>query len=120
MWLPQSEIREPVGIPDSEMSEKNGDLVPPGSRSHVPEFAMHSRYRRALIATLACSFWLAAAQGAVPSASTEAGRTADPCQLISDTDVRRAFADAKAGTRDTRLDQYGIATCSWDTPTNTF
>jgi hypothetical protein len=55
-----------------------------------------------------------------PAASSPepTGPTGDPCALVSDSSVRKAFADAKPGKRDHRLDKYEIATCMWETPTN--
>ena len=59
-----------------------------------------------------------AAENPAPAAEA-AGPTQDPCALVSDALVRKSFAGAKAGTRDHSLDKYDIATCTWDTPTNT-
>jgi len=91
---------------------------------------MNSRLNRALIATLvscavlvACSRQEAAATGAPAapaSAAAANGPTDDPCALVTDHEVRKVFADASAGKRDHSLDKYQIATCTWDTPTNTF
>jgi hypothetical protein len=88
------------------------------------------RFKRASIATLvgcgvlaACSPQETASTGtpaAAVSAATAGGPTDDPCALVTDQEVRAAFADAKAGKRDHSLDQYQIATCKWDTPANTF
>ncbi len=45
--------------------------------------------------------------------SAKAPLPGDACKLLSDADVRRVFADATVGTRDTSLEQYGIASCVW-------
>lgn len=91
---------------------------------------MNIRLNRVLTATLAgccvlaaCARQEAAATGtpAAPApTATASGPTDDPCALVTDRQVRAAFADAKPGKRDHRLDKYQIATCTWDTPTNTF
>jgi hypothetical protein len=82
---------------------------------------MKSLYRRAAFATLACAICLTACskENAV-AADAAKGPTGDPCALNTDKEVRESFADAKAGERDHRLDKYGIASCTWDTPTNTY
>lgn len=56
--------------------------------------------------------------GSPMSASTKAAD--DPCDLITDAEVRNAFAQAAAGKRDHTLDKNGIMTCVWDTPTDRF
>ncbi|MEO8062898.1 MAG: hypothetical protein ABI821_09125 [Pseudomonadota bacterium] len=52
-------------------------------------------------------------------AAASAGPTDDPCQLVSDGEMKQSFAGAGPGKRNHSVDQYGIATCSWDSPTNT-
>jgi hypothetical protein len=88
---------------------------------------MTARIHRALIATLACGLWLTAcsendanaAAGAKATSTPEVvGTPGDPCAILTNSEVRKAFADAKAGKRDHSLDKYEIATCGWDTPTN--
>ncbi|MET0207563.1 MAG: hypothetical protein ABW220_00905, partial [Burkholderiaceae bacterium] len=97
--------------------------------SIFPGVPMTARHHRALIATLAAALWLSACSndtavaadskpGAAASAPEPSGPTGDPCAMVSDSGVRKAFADAKAGKRDHSLDKYDIATCTWDTPTN--
>jgi hypothetical protein len=89
---------------------------------------MCSRRTSALVTTLASGLVLAAcsedrtatAGDARPVSPPASGPTNDPCALTPDSDVRAVFADAKAGKRDHSLDKYDIATCTWDTPTNTF
>lgn len=56
--------------------------------------------------------------GSPMSAATKA--TDDPCDLLTDAEVRNAFAQATAGKRDHALDKNGILTCLWDTPTDRF
>jgi hypothetical protein len=92
---------------------------------------MNRRLCHAVLATFAFSVGLAACSKESPASPTSAapsatitdntaGSTGDPCALNTDEEVRESFADAKAGERDHRLDKYGIASCTWDTPTNTF
>lgn len=38
----------------------------------------------------------------------------DACKLLTDAEVRRVFADARPGKRETQLEQYGVASCTWD------
>jgi len=67
---------------------------------------------------------LQAATGQVPdpgsSMPTSTKVADDPCALITDAEVRNAFAQAAAGKRDRALDKNGILTCLWDTPTDRF
>ncbi len=51
---------------------------------------------------------------------TPAMRTDDPCSLLTDAEVRKAFPGAAAGKREHGLDEHGIRTCLWDTPTDRF
>lgn len=53
------------------------------------------------------------------TASTAVGSTDDPCALVSKGQVRDAFAGAESGKRDHSMDQYGMASCTWELPTNT-
>lgn len=46
--------------------------------------------------------------------------TDDPCGLLTDAEVRKAFPGATAGKREHGLDEHGIQTCLWDTPTDRF
>ena len=43
----------------------------------------------------------------------------DPCAVVSKSEVRAAFPGAESGKRDHKMDQYGVASCTWETPTNT-
>jgi len=79
---------------------------------------------RATLATLVCVTWLSACspKDASPSvaAVSPGGPTDDPCSLVTDSEVSRSFADSAGGKRDHNLDKYEIASCSWDSPSNTF
>lgn len=46
--------------------------------------------------------------------------TNDPCALLLDAEVSKAFPGAAAGKRNRGLDGHGILTCMWDTPTDRF
>jgi hypothetical protein len=71
--------------------------------------------------TLVCGVWLVGCSQQETAVSAEAASpTDDPCTLITDGDVRQQFPGAASGKRDSRLDQYGIASCTWNSPTNTF
>ena len=87
-------------------------------------------HRKVTAAAVLCGFWLCGCSQQAPESAKSAGSagtaapaaqgpTDDPCALVSDGAVRKAFADAKPGVRDHHLDQYKILTCTWDTPTNT-
>ena len=61
----------------------------------------------------------AAQKGGNASASAEATSKlpkGDPCKLLTDDEVRRAFPEAKAGQRERNNEQYGIAACVWKYP----
>lgn len=47
-------------------------------------------------------------------------RTDDPCALLIDDEVSKAFPGAASGKRNRTLDSHGILTCMWDTPTDRF
>jgi hypothetical protein len=94
---------------------------------------MNSSLRPAVFASLLCGCLLSACAPQNPASSTTAatndttttpaestGPTDDPCALTTDAEVRKAFPDAKSGVRDHSLDKYEIATCTWDSSTNTF
>jgi hypothetical protein len=40
----------------------------------------------------------------------------NPCDILSASDVQKAFPGAKAGERSMRLEEYGITECSWKGP----
>ena len=44
----------------------------------------------------------------------------DPCKLLTDAEVRKAFPDAKAGKVDHSLEEHGIISCLWDHPGGRF
>jgi hypothetical protein len=47
-------------------------------------------------------------------------RADDPCALLIDDEVSKAFPGAASGKRNRSLDGHGILTCMWDTPTDRF
>jgi hypothetical protein len=57
---------------------------------------------------------------AQPPAETPTMPIGDPCALLTDLEVRKAFPGAAAGKREHGLDVHGIRTCLWDTPTDRF
>ena len=70
----------------------------------------------AIMTTLAgCS----GSSSGAPGAAAATGPVDDPCALVTDSEVRAIFPDARSGKRDHRLDQYKIASCMWDAPTGT-
>jgi hypothetical protein len=87
---------------------------------------MNARLPLILLLTLACGLSLSACskENAVSAPDTvatlAAGPVSDPCAMFTQSEVSESFAGAKAGTRNRGTDQYGVATCTWDTPTNTF
>ena len=44
----------------------------------------------------------------------------DPCRLLTDSEIRKAFPDAKAGKVDHSLEEHGIISCLWDHPGGRF
>jgi hypothetical protein len=87
---------------------------------------MHPILRTAVLVALACGSGLAgcsrdnaAAGSAVAGSAATHGPTNDPCTLVTDGEMGKAFAGARAGKRDHSLDKYGIATCTWESPANT-
>jgi hypothetical protein len=46
--------------------------------------------------------------------------TGDPCALLIDDEVSKAFPGAASGQRNHSLDAHGILTCTWETPTDRF
>jgi hypothetical protein len=65
----------------------------------------------------------AAEDTAAPAADTGSMATAasgdDPCAIVSKGEVRDVFPGAEAGKPDHSMDQYGMASCTWELPTNT-
>lgn len=85
---------------------------------------MTYRFRRSALAVI-CACALAAcsqrdATAVDASTPATAGPTDDPCALVPDGEVAKFFPGASSGERDHKLDQYGIATCTWDTTLSTF
>jgi len=67
----------------------------------------------------ACSKQESAAAAVAESApAASAGPTDDPCALVSKSEVRDVFPGAESGKRDHKMDQYGVASCTWELPTN--
>jgi hypothetical protein len=51
-----------------------------------------------------------------PSASA----LGNPCQLLTDAEVRTVFTGAKAGRVDRRREEYGLVDCIWEYPGGSF
>jgi hypothetical protein len=96
-----------------------------------------SVYARVLITLLGCGLLLGCSQSEPQSVSssyaatpkaldaksgTDAVRvpTDDPCALLNDDEVSKAFPGAASGKRNRSLEDHGILTCMWDTPTDRF
>jgi hypothetical protein len=77
---------------------------------------MKSVCRPAVLIALTSGYWLSGCSAETAAAS---GPTDDPCALVSTGEVRKLFPGAAAGVRDHILDKYGIAGCTWDSPSNT-
>jgi hypothetical protein len=54
------------------------------------------------------------ATGSKPTA--KAIPAGNPCDILSSSDVQKAFPGSKAGERSTRLEEYGITECAWKGP----
>jgi hypothetical protein len=65
----------------------------------------------------------ASGETAAPAADTGSMATAasgdDPCALVSKSEVRDVFPGAESGKPDHSMDKYGMASCTWELPTNT-
>ena len=63
-----------------------------------------------------------AAAGAAPLASAAAAPidANSPCRLLTDSEVRAVFPDAKSGVPERTREEYGIRACVWDTPAGQF
>jgi hypothetical protein len=44
----------------------------------------------------------------------------DVCALLTDAELRAALGDVASGKRDHSVDQYGIQSCVWETPSDRF
>ncbi|MBA3754541.1 MAG: hypothetical protein H0X01_10490 [Nitrospira sp.] len=53
-------------------------------------------------------------------AKTSRAPAVDPCKLLTDTEVRKGFPEAKAGKVDHSLEEHGIISCLWDHPGGRF
>ena len=80
--------------------------------------------RLAVFAALASAAALAACSK--PDAATSEVKSAipdvaavgdDPCAIVSQDEVRAVFPGAESGKRDHSMDQYGMASCTWELPT---
>jgi hypothetical protein len=60
------------------------------------------------------------ASDAASPANTAKVPVDDPCALLADDEVSKAFPGAASGKRNRSLDGHGILTCMWDTPTDRF
>src|SRR5690349_1658630 len=92
---------------------------------------MNASIRSAVLAALICGFGVAACSKSEPTAAqvaatlTESASASvapvgdDPCAIVTKGEVRDAFPGAKSGKRDHSMDQYGMASCTWELPTNT-
>jgi len=43
----------------------------------------------------------------------------DPCAIVSKSEVREAFPGAESGKPNHSMDQYGMASCTWELPAST-
>lgn len=55
-----------------------------------------------------------------PAAMTQSPATDDPCNLLTNAEVREVFGGDASGKRDHSADAYGILSCVWETPTDRF
>ncbi len=62
----------------------------------------------------------ATADSPVIFAKSSSAPAMDPCKLLTDAEVRKAFPDAKAGKVDHSLKEYGTISCLWDHPGGRF
>ena len=60
------------------------------------------------------------ASGVESSSDAVRVRADDPCALLIDDEVSQAFPGAASGKRNRSLDDHGILTCIWETPTDRF
>lgn len=66
----------------------------------------------------------AEAMAATPASNADTGFASvaaagdDPCAIVSHGEVRAVFAGAESGKRNHSMDQYGMASCTWELPTN--
>lgn len=62
----------------------------------------------------------ATAESSVMLTKNSSAPAVDPCKLLTDAEVRKAFPDAKAGKVDHSLEEHGIISCLWDHPGGRF
>lgn len=65
-------------------------------------------------------FTYASAGSPLIVAKSDKAPAVDPCKLLTDAEVRKAFPDAKAGKVDHSLEEYGTISCIWDHPGGRF
>lgn len=78
---------------------------------------MNHSLRSAVFAALLCGSVLTACFK--PSTPATAASGDDPCAIVSKSDVSKVFPGAESGKPDHSMDQYGMASCTWELPTNT-
>lgn len=85
---------------------------------------MHASLRLAITALISVAALAAcskpdAASGEVASTIPEVAASGDdPCAIVSKNEVRAVFPGAEAGKRNHTMDQYGMASCTWELPTS--
>lgn len=72
-----------------------------------------------IVLTLCLSTY-ATVESSVMLTKNSSAPVVDPCKLLTDAEVRKAFPDAKAGTVDHSLEEYGSISCLWDHPGGRF
>jgi len=70
-------------------------------------------------ALCACSKPDASASEVAAASPSVAAVADDPCAIVSKDEVRAAFPGAESGKRNHTMDQYGMASCTWELPTST-
>lgn len=83
---------------------------------------MKPSIRACVLATLLGDCLLLGCTPSDPAARSDSVsvRADDPCALLIDDEVSKAFPGAASGKRNRSLDGHGILTCMWDTPTDRF
>jgi len=78
---------------------------------------MHASLRLVITALIGVAALAACSK---PEASSDVAAVGDdPCSIVSKDEVRAAFPGAEAGKRNHTMDQYGMASCTWELPTST-
>lgn len=90
---------------------------------HARSFRTHRIHPLAALLGVALLAACSPTDGTSPASASSAEATAseapsasDPCSLLTTAEVRSVLPDANAGKREHRTDEYGIASCLWDTP----